>query len=330
MRGNGVAVMLAGSAKHIGLAKHTDRTFRVAARDSERRGARRRAWIRRLVLGFVLGLALGPAPASRAGETPGAVEFKFSFTPKVATPDNRKVLWDLIGADLGKVDQKHCRLIEFLDVAGTRAEKAGFLVRYRAKLDDSDCPLQIPDGAEGDLTLKFRSADMASAAHQSGQPWAQAGDDKFEQDVSVGASALHGVVVGRAYSVSATMQNADPPGSMKALRKLYPNALPAIPADAALGAGCRRALEERWVVESASSTNLPKEVELAVWYRVSKTGKREAAPMLAELSFKASLGDPDSEHRADELAARVMRTVRADWLAQGSSKTSALFKCTGK
>jgi len=49
--------------------------------------------------------------------------------------------------------------------------------------------------------------------------------------------------------------------------------------------------------------------------------------MLAELSFKADLGKPDSVDRADALLARLIRTVDPSWLAPGSSKTAEAYDC---
>jgi hypothetical protein len=270
-------------------------------------------------------VAVAVASSAGAADAPAGVEFKFSLKPKVASSYNRKLLWALIGADPKNADKKNCRLIAFLDAPGAPAENAGFLIRFRAKLDGNDCPDKVSGDERGEVTLKFRDADQARAAREDGQAWAQAGDHKFEEDVSAGAEG-HALTVHRAYGVSATIEDAKAPGSIKALRAQFAGALPSLPPGASLTAGCRRALEERWVWKSEAA-DLPDEVELAVWYRVARDGTRAADPMLAELSFKAGLDDAVSLRRADALAARLTRTIDADWLSADVSKTSAVFKC---
>lgn len=268
---------------------------------------------------------------SSAKNPPGveAVEFKLRLAPEMATAANRDRLWSVIVGGSAAASQKKCRLVQFLDVPGEYIRGAGFLLRHRTKLATTDCSGPIPDQPNGDLTLKFRATDIARATDEIDAPWAKTGEHKFEQDVTCSASLEGGIGVDRAYSVSSKAEDVRVPQTIGGLRDVYPAALGPLQADTRLDPGCRRVFEERWALEPAASTNLPDEIELAIWYRVSKSGGKTAAPLLAELSFKANLGKPDSQRRADELLSRLIRSLDPSSFAAGGSKTAEAYQCDG-
>ena len=89
---------------------------------------------------------------------------------------------------------------------------------------------------------------------------------------------------------------------------------------------------QRWTAKrraarcTTRSTAAPRadEIELAVWYwRVSPHAK----PLLAELSFKANVSDPDEALEADALANRLLRVLGPGWLAEAGAKTEAAYEC---
>jgi len=283
--------------------------------------------MKRILLAAIFCLACVQPSAAKDAPGPEAVEFKLRLAPKMATAPNREQLWKAIGGNGATASQKKCRLVQFLDVTGARIRKASFLLRHRTKLDSDDCSDPIPDDPKGDLTLKFRTADAQRATAEREAAWAKIGDRKFEQDVTCSAGAAGGACLERAYSLSAKVDDAKSPHTVGGLRDVYPNALGSLAKDAKLDPGCRRVFEERWVLEPEASTGLPDEIELAVWIRVSKSGKKTGEPLVAELSFKADLGKPNAEHDADALLARLIRTLDPSWLAPGSSKTAEAYDC---
>lgn len=305
--GDGVAGPMAGKIATAGGARHQ--------KSDERAITRVRA------VAFVIATSLSVSAWGAKAAEPEAVEYKLSLSPHVARQAGREKLWRVIGGG-ERVSQKNCRLIRFLEADGNGVDREGFIVRHRVKLDHDACPDEAPDPQKGELTVKFRDPDLKRNAHQSEKPWSGVGDHKFEIDVAVAGKAAQ-TTVSRVYSLSATIEDAEAPETVGGLRDDFPEALGALRAGVRLSSGCRRVLEERWELKTEAS-GLPPEIELAVWCRVARDGRRERDPLLVELSCKGSV---DHAVAADALAARLMRDLDPDLLAEGGSKTSAISKC---
>lgn len=281
----------------------------------------------RIAIAFVLATC-APSLAAEAPLT--GVEYKLRLAPDLVSDEtHRKALWALLGAKSADAEPKNCRLVQFLDVAGDGVQDAGFIVRHRAKLEKEACPGSIPNTTPKkgrDLTVKFRSRDGERAALESKAPWMKAVDDhKLEQDVGIASAGDGRLVVERMFSASAKV-DADVPASVEALRSLFPGVASQVH-EGALSPGCRRIFEESWKLTPKSESGLPAEIDLTSWYGIAKNGKRSAAPMVAELSFKADPEQPETMARATALMDRLVRTIDPTWLAPGGSKTEAAAAC---
>ena len=276
---------------------------------------------------LLLAIVLIGATVHAKTPEPDGVEYKLRLEPEMTSADVTSFWEHVVGTsrdhwrDEVTLEAKKCRIVSYLDTADEDLRKHGFVLRYRMTLDDDDCT-SAAEGDGGTLTLKYRDDDRRVAGSHVGDGWAETGEHKFETDLLLSESA-EGVREWRqAFSVSAKVDEADLPTTVRELRRSFPDALPNLSADARLAVDCRRIYERTTLLSGGADEDLPKEIELVAWHR-----KKNARPVLLEASFKADLEKSKAVARVDGLAARLLRSLPADWLADAGSKTDAAYDC---
>jgi hypothetical protein len=193
------------------------------------------------------------------------------------------------------------RLVRFYDTPGCDLRKAGFILRVRV-----DAPKGVPSDDEPTATLKFRSPDPAIAAESR-----LSGDDpKFEADISpviatgrledgqefavVNRSAVMRIQYSR--STKQDIVDDDQPGRIGDLYDLFDGLrgrLDGLDEATALALVSGFTAFERVydVAEIDLGRKVDAEVGVTLWY--DHDGGLLDRPVVAELSFKFEMPDPD-------------------------------------
>src|SRR4029453_5548499 len=124
------------------------------------------------------------------------------------------------------VKSKKCRVVQYVDTSQETIRKHGFILRHRTKMDADECEVDNQDREEGELTLKYRTADLKEAVAEKAKPWSDAQDRKFESDLLYSKSADADGQMRRAFSISANVQDESVPSQVGKVRDLLPDALP--------------------------------------------------------------------------------------------------------
>lgn len=259
----------------------------------------------------------GGAPAPGPLQTAPTIvqtEHKLKLAAAVADDDVKRTLLlevvrgffggdgDLAGA---------CEIVTYLDTGDAAVRRAGVLVTTQQPAG-TDCA-----AATGDATVTLRVRGSRETVERA-EFWARP-----DAAARLELNLVHTEGVpepGAAWSGQVTV-GAAAPSDLAGLRALYEGALPELPANAPLSAGCRTAHRTRMPI-APNPLLADDTVDLVIW--------RPAVgePAVAELSFRVEgAGDPAAASRAKELQEAL---GAADLLAAPNdvrSKTGTIYGC---